>query len=227
MDYLISVSERTKQLVCNRGIRWNNHEVKYIGVNFAANKHHISNININSSDIALGYLGYMRHDKGYFFLLYMLENISSDIAKRIHLHLAAKCSQSHEIERLENLSKRLASITYFNGYNHKNINTILQNIELGIIPSLWEDCLPQVAYEYVCHGVPILVSDMGGAREISDNELFVYKAKSICSFEERLRYFADNKEKLNTFWDKYNTPNTVEKHCCDLIKIYTNNNCNS
>ena len=51
-----------------------------------------------------------------------------------------------------------------NGYAKSEQGRLLGEIDLGVIPSLWEDNLPQVAIEYIASGIPIVASDAGGTK---------------------------------------------------------------
>ena len=224
IDLIISVSKRTHDVVCKRGIRDNNHKVVYIGTKFAEKMpSHPREQAFTAEDtiLSIAYLGYVRHDKGYYYLIWLLENLPEYLAKHINFTVAARYPDDHELYRLMELEKRLNSLKYYNGYTHETLPEILKNTELGIVPVLWEDCLPQVAIEFVCHGIPILSSDLGGAQEIGNNPNFVYISKDKNSFEEKIASFIYNKNRLNTFWDTFTPPKTIEKHVEELDSIYS------
>lgn len=223
IDLIISVSKRTHDVVCKRGIRENNHKIIYIGTKFAEyldQYKKYKKYNNEDTNLSIAYLGYMRHDKGYYYLLWMLENLPEFISKHITFIVAARCNNNNEIDRLINLEKKLNSLKYYNGYTHNNLHKILQNVDLGIVPVLWEDCLPQVAIEFVCHGVPVLCSDLGGAHEIGNNKNFIYKSKDKNDFEEKIISFIFNKNRLNLYWDNFKNIKTIEDHVNEIQKIY-------
>lgn len=220
IDILISVSKRTHDVVCKKGIRTDNHKVMYIGTSFAKKSNVTEREYLQDDILSLAYLGYMRHDKGYFYLLWLLENMSDYLARHINLTVAARCFNSNELERLKKIEKRLYSLNYYNGYTHKNLDKILSGIDLGVVPVLWEDCLPQVAIEFVCHGIPILTSDLGGARELGKNDNFVYSAKSKSDFEDKVASFVYNKSRLNGFWENCLQQKTVAEHVDEIDALY-------
>ena len=51
---------------------------------------------------------------------------------------------------------------------------MLADVDLGVVPHLWEDCYPQVTVEFVCNGVPVIVSNLGGAKEVSSQPDFEF-----------------------------------------------------
>lgn len=220
IDELISVSQRTKEVVCKRGIRNSHHSVLYIGTKFAELPYKNKEFS-NTEDITIAYIGYMRHDKGYYYLLYLLEKIDINIARKINFIVAARTNNTHEINRLQQLSQRLKSVIFHNGYTHDNLSSILEKAELGIVPVLWEDCLPQVVYEFVCNGIPVLSSDLGGAKEIANNSKFFYKSKCIDDFENKLAFLLQNKQELKSFFSSGIRPLTINEHINELTNLYT------
>src|SRR5262249_23128484 len=65
-------------------------------------------------------------------------------------------------------------------------------IDLGIVPVLWEDNLPQVAIEFVGSGLPVLSSDLGGAQELLDCPRLTFRAGSFKDFFAKLQGVVDD-----------------------------------
>ena len=106
----------------------------------------------------------MRRDKGFFFLLDALADLPEDLARRVHLVVAAPKGSEATMVRLHGLTDRLASIDYADGYNHDNLDTILSAADVGVVPVLWEDNLPQVAIEMHARHIPLLTLTAAGPR---------------------------------------------------------------
>lgn len=68
--------------------------------------------------------------------------------------------------------KKFHKVKIIHGYSHADLHNILTGVNLGVIPALWEDNLPQVAIEMVAFGVPILSSSAGGASELTRSDAF-------------------------------------------------------
>ena len=223
IDFLISVSQRTHDVVCKRGIRKDRHDVIYIGTKVAekADRYPKEKDYQDDNILTIAYLGYMRHDKGFYYLLWLLENLPEFILRHINFTLAARLSDARTAERLKKLKSKLYGMAYYNGYTHDTLEEILENVDLGIVPVLWEDCLPQVAIEFVCHGIPILSSDLGGAQELGSNENFVYIAKDKEDFIEKLAPFIYNKNNLNSFWKNFKPCKKIDEHVMELEEVYS------
>ena len=123
-------------------------------------------------------------------------------------------------ERIECLRERMAEIKIYDGYRHEDLPQILTDVQLGIVPNLWEDNLPQVAIEMKAYGIPILTSDRGGAKELTIAEDFCFRAGDVGDFHEKLSAFAAAPERLGGYWANAPKLPTMEEHIEDLMKYY-------
>jgi glycosyltransferase involved in cell wall biosynthesis len=162
--------------------------------------------------IRIAYLGYMRRDKGFYFYLRALEKMPAGLARRLGLVFAAKVTDLHAYHRIKRMAHRFDAVTFYDGYTHAQLPRILSGVDLGVVPVLWEDNLPQVAIECVASGVPVLTSDRGGARELLDCPALVFKAGSRADFYARLRAVLDDPALLRTALAGRARLDTPEEH---------------
>lgn len=120
------------------------------------------------------------------------------------------------------LTRRLNKVTFIDGYSHDELEGLLSDVHLGIIPVIWEDNLPQIAIEMVSFGVPILASSAGGASEISQSEYFKFKVGSIEDFIKKLTFLMDNEDIFDDFWLNKDKLTSMESHINFLKLIYKN-----
>lgn len=218
-DQTLAVSKRTSAVLAARGVDPSRIAVSYIGT--AHKQAFLQAVRITSFEtLNLGYLGYARPDKGFFFLLNALESMPAPLACRIELTIAALVKDAAVQERIEALRSRLKSVTHHDGFTHATLDRVIAPVNLGIVPVLWEDNLPQVAIEMVSRGIPILTSDRGGAGEIADNADFSFKAGSATSLHECVAAIIDGRVALGSFW--LNPPRiySMEEHVTDLMQYY-------
>lgn len=223
IDIVLCVSERVKKIAVKMGVSPYKCIVQYIGTKHADYASKFPNIISHNGLITMGYLGYMRRDKGFYFLLDTLEKIPQSLANSINIVIAAPITDKSAYNRLISLKSKFHSVDIFDGYRPENLKDILHDVNLGVVPVLWEDNLPQVALEFTAYGIPILTSDLGGAQEITMSNDFIFKAGDSDDFILKLSKIISNRNSLFEFW-----PNETEKHiltsvknhCEDLIKIY-------
>lgn len=223
IDVVLCVSQRVKNIAVKMGVAPSKCIVQYIGTKHADYAPDFPNIVSHNGTITVGYLGYMRRDKGFYFLLNTLEKMPQKLADSIHVVIAAPITDKSAYQRLIRLKHKFQSVKIFNGYRPENLKAILSSVNLGVVPVLWEDNLPQVALEFTAYGIPILTSDLGGAQEITMSKNFIFRAGDSNDFILKLSRIISNKTSFSEFW-----PNETEKHiltsvsdhCEALLKIY-------
>ena len=223
VDTCLAVSDRVRDISIKMGIDKNKVFTNYIGTAFGEKTIIKKKIDLKSDKLTIAYMGYFEKMKGFDFLIEALETLPDEIAKKIKFICYAKIKIDEDKQRVEkvlNLNKKLDSSKHFNGYNHSELKDILSNIDLGIVPVIWEDNLPQVAIEYVAHGVPVLCSDLGGAHELSKNKSFIFKSGSIEDFHNKLTKIVNNKQMLEEYFDSVMKLRSMKDHVDELFKYY-------
>lgn len=219
MDVILAVSKRVYDIAIENNILKNKLVLSYIGTRVAEFQIGKSNCKCGKY-FKIGYLGSNLdyEEKGYPFLLNALESMDKKYAQKIDLVLTTTtCGKDYEIhERLNNFH----NVEIIHGYKHEDLNGILTEVNLGIIPVLWEDNLPQVAIEMVAFGVPILSSDAGGASELTKSKAFKFKSGNKKDLLDKLYALVDQKVNLSEFWDNHDGLCTNQEHYEQIEKIY-------
>lgn len=219
-DRVLAVSERTKTVLVNHSLDARNIRVSYIGNSRATAAPSLRRTGF-TDPLHIAYFGYARRDKGFFFLMRALRALPEHVAKRIHLTVAVRVNDKDPVIGLVGrLAKTLHGVSLHNGYDARSMPALLSNVSLGIVPSLWEDNLPQVAIEYVSAGIPVLVSDLGGASEIASNAAFVFEAGSIPSFAQALEAIVSGRVRLGDFWRSEPNIRSMTTHVEELLQMY-------
>ena len=149
-----------------------------------------------------------------------LEKLPPETAAKMKLTLAVKITDRETQARIESLRKTMAGIRVYDGYTHEDLPEILTDVQLGIVPHLWEDNLPQVAIELKAYGIPILTSHLGGAKELTLSKDFCFRAGDVEDFNEKLCAFTANPERLGEYWLGAPKLPTMEEHIEELMKYY-------
>lgn len=222
IDIVLAVSDRVKEIAVSRGLDPSKILTSYIGTLVAEHPLNKCNTNINAEPFNVIYMGYMKKPKGFNFFLDSITELSKN-NKDIHFKLVAKYktkSNYKELFKVKMLQRKYNNIELINGYTSSNQKDLLQGCNLGVVPVLWEDNLPQVAIEQIAYGVPILVSDLGGAKELVNNNDFIFKAGNQKEFIEKLLKIKNDRKKLEEFWENNSKLTTMDKHIKDILNIY-------
>lgn len=219
MDSILAVSKRVFDIAVENGIQKEKLLLSYIGTRVAEFQIAKSNSEIGKF-FKVAYLGSNLgyEEKGYPFLLNTLEKVDAVYASGMDLVLTT--TTKGQDETIRRRLKAFHHVEIIHGYNHGDLNGILRGVNLGIIPVLWEDNLPQVAIEMVAFGVPILCSDAGGASELCKSKNFKFKAGDTEDFLEKLYTILDKKVNLEEFWVNHDGLCTNQKHYKQIEDIY-------
>jgi glycosyltransferase involved in cell wall biosynthesis len=219
-DRVLVVSNRVREIALDYGIAQERVEQLYIGSRFAENR-----IPLRVCDhdyLKIAYLGYERRDKGFYHFVEALEAMPRSAARKISVLIGAKLGSPLTLERLQRLAVEFRDFEIVDGYEHGALDKLLEDVDLGIVPVLWEDNLPQVAIEFVAHGVAVLSSDLGGAKELCGaNPKFVYRNGNVDDFINKILYFLDHREALATYGDHALDLMDMERHVSIMVdRVY-------
>ena len=217
---IIAVSKRSAEVAKGFNIHGTKLSVLYIGTEQAEQIKLKRDPPEKGEVITFLYMGYMRRDKGFYFLLSVLEDLPRESASKMRIVIAAPITDYDVAQRLKEIALKYPEIIVYDGYTHNNLPEILQDVHVGIVPVLWEDNLPQVAVEMVSNGIPIITSDLGGAAELSQCKKFVFKAGSKEQIEQIINGIIDDPSSLKTYWDETLTLRTMSMHIDELFKLY-------
>lgn len=222
-DSVLCVSDRVGEVAAKFGIAPALIQTSYIGTRHAERFEHTHpkpSIVKPDGSLTIAYLGYMRRDKGFFFLLEALEALPQKLAERINVVIASRLIDQPTMDRITALSERYASLLFADGYTHEQLDTILEEADLGVIPVLWEDNLPQVAIEMHARHIPLLTSDLGGAQELGNCKNMVFKSGSTTDFAKKIGAILDGKVSTEDYWKNAMAPHSMAEHLDELHKVY-------
>lgn len=222
-DKVLCVSERVKEVAQHHGLNESILETCYIGTRQAgkfAETTPKDSILPADGILTLGYMGYMRRDKGFYFLLKALEALPPEMAARIRLIVCAKKDTKKLMDRLASLQNTLAAVLYADGYTHDELDDIIAQMDVGLVPVLWEDNLPQVAIEMHARHIPLLTSDLGGAQELGNFPDMVFKAGDVAAFHTRLAALLNGEITQAEYWENPMAPLSMEQHIDNLLGHY-------
>ncbi|MCB1388706.1 MAG: glycosyltransferase [Rhodobacteraceae bacterium] len=222
-DTVLCVSDRVRQIALHHGIHASRLQTMYIGSAEAAEWHYShprADFVGTDGTVRLAYLGYMRRDKGFHFLMRALKALPGPMARRVRLTVAAKAGDAEAMAALEALRPHLAEVRHVDGYSHADLRALLADVDLGVIPVVWEDNLPQVAIEMHARHIPLLTSDRGGAQELGRNPDFVFRADSIDSFNRVLGRVLDRGVTPADYWAHAIAPTSLPDHVQALLDLY-------
>ncbi|CAN2046371.1 Glycosyltransferase family 4 protein [Candidatus Magnetomoraceae bacterium gMMP-1] len=142
------------------------------------------NKKINKKIILLS-IGRLIERKGFEYLIKALKN--ADEIKTIII------GDGYLKSHLEQLSKKLQLNIEFLGFkNHNEIKNYLQKADIFVLPSLNEGMSNAVLEAMAC-GLPLIITDVGGSRELVKSNGFIVKKKSSEEINKVLKKYLSNR----------------------------------
>ena len=136
------------------------------------------------------------------------------------ISIAARFTDPEAVLKLNKLSCKFSSFELLDGYDHSTLPSILEKTNVGVVPVLWEDNLPQVAIEFYAHGASVLASDLGGAHELSHANDFTFKGGDIAMLCESIKKIVSNPSITSSYFESGIKLSTVSQHFNELKKVY-------
>lgn len=111
--------------------------------------------------LRLVFLGVAEPHKGLPLLIEALERMT--VAELARIDLALHARGVHTLDaRLSRLRPRLSGLNLSDGYRHCALPELLADRDLGVVAPIWWDNAPQVVFELLALGVPVLGAAIGG-----------------------------------------------------------------
>lgn len=214
-DGELCVSKRVAEIARKEGIDSNKIYVDYIGTKVAETSMGHCQTDVDTPNLTILYMGYANVEKGFYKLIETLEKFTKDEAKNIRIKFAA---QIKDISILDKIKEIFDDVVVYQGYVKDEIPLIIKDVNLGIVPPLWEDNLPQVALEMIAYGIPIITSVNGGAQELNSHPAF--KFEDNVDLKEKILNIQSNRQLLVDYWKHSVTLTTMHQHLLNLMRIY-------
>jgi glycosyltransferase involved in cell wall biosynthesis/SAM-dependent methyltransferase len=113
----------------------------------------------------MGFFGRFMEQKGFLILIDAMERLLAEGAPR-PFHLVAVGSGDYIRECRAEIARRACLQGHISFLDYTpDITPILRQVELVVMPSLWEAC-PLLPMEAMCAGIPVLGSNCVGLREV-------------------------------------------------------------
>ena len=222
-DRVLCVSDRVRQIALLHGIHAERLQTLYIGTAEAAEwQKTLPHPGFLAPDgtLHLAYLGYMRRDKGFHFLMQALQALPLVQARRLRLTVAARSGDAGAMAGLNALRPHLAEVRHVDGYTHDDLTALLADVALGIVPVQWEDNLPQVALEMHARHIPLITSDRGGAQELGRAPAFVFRAGDAQDLHRVLYRVLEGAVQPADYWTRAQPPTSMDEHLDALLEVY-------
>lgn len=182
------------------------------------------NIKSVSKNLRFGYIGSLQPSKGVDVLIEAFNQIkiSSNLELTIYGELVKSGFYSDYCQLLR--KKAVSKSIHFAGkFMRENLSKIFNEIDVLIVPSIWNENCPNVILEALSFKIPVIASRIGGMTElIEDGKTgLLFNAGDSKDLYSKIKIFVDNPELIKSFSLDINPPVDIKEHTKLIKKIYT------
>jgi len=209
IDIFISPSHTLKDFFINQGI--DKDKIQYLKYGFNTKKIiYNKKVFTKNSKINFGFMGRVIPTKGIKVLVDTFKKLPNE-----KLSIYGNIGIQKRFLETKN-------IVFKGAYDNNNINTVLNDIDVLIVPSIWYENAPLVIQEAFLAGIPVITSDIGGMAELVKDKIngFTFKVGSCEELEILIKNISNNPIILNNLVSSRNIVVDIEDDVKEIIKIY-------
>ena len=209
IDVFISPSNTLRNFFINQGVSSN--IIRFLKYGFETKKIMYRRKRFNSlSKIKWGFMGRIIPTKGIECLIGAFKYLPNET-----LSIYGSVGSSKRFIESENI--------YFKGsYNNDEINEVLSEIDVLLVPSIWLENSPLVIQEAILAGVPVITSNIGGMKELIQNGKngFTFDVGDTNALVKLISKISGNPELLNDLKIERDTVVDIKDDAKAIVKIY-------
>ncbi len=171
--------------------------------------------------LRVAFLGAMVRHKGPHVLIAALRTLPRDIPISVTFH--GKLEEYPDyIASLRALAGDDARIRFAGGYQPGELNAILADTDLVVVPSLWYENTPLVIYEAHAAGTPVLASNLGGMAEAVRDGVdgLLFPPNDATALAALLQQLATDRTRIRALAAQTLVPMSVATHVNRLEALY-------
>lgn len=195
---------------------------RYLDINSKGKVISISHSNINnhkkrkefSDKVSFSYLGPVSVRKGFFDLKGVLDNLYNEGLTNFKLNIYST------------IDDKIPYLSQNKPYSYNQLETIMNNTDVLIVPSIWSETFGFTVLEALSYGVPVIVSSNVGAKDLLDKYKSGIIYDNIDELEKELRKILLNPKEILSKINQYIVSNVeikdINKHNEEIMNLYKN-----
>ncbi len=124
---------------------------------------------LDPNAVTLGYIGTLQYHKGVHVLIDGFRRVDAS-----NLRLKIWGDSFHERQYEKKVRAAAADdprIEFLGPYDHDQLRTVLEQVDMVVVPSIWYENAPLTITSALAAGVPVITSDIGGMAEFVQHEV--------------------------------------------------------
>lgn len=167
--------------------------------------------------IRFGFIGGVMPQKGVHLLALAAKQFAPEVAE-FHIYGFSGDAYRNVLDRIDT-DKRLI---YHGEYKYEDLAEIGKNIDVAVVPSVWEDCAPLVILELIAMHLPVIGTAIGGITDfiIPDRTGWLFNYNDEVGLINRLQFCIDNPAIIRHMRENMPTAYSFTQYSEQLKKIY-------
>jgi len=209
LDLIHCSSHRLKEIFCQAGVL--NKKIRVISLS----NPNITNISPkpireNKYPVVFGYAGGEYTHKGYHVLLKAFSKLDQNKSKLIMWQVKqSKWIKNYNIEIREK-------------YKPKEINKAFEDIDVGVVPSIWEEAFGMIGIEFLTAKIPVIGSKVGGIPDwLKDKKNgFLVCPGDTDDLVKKMNMFISKPELIAKFQKQTKPWKSFSDHIDEILQVY-------
>jgi len=216
-DILLPISKRTRDIYETFGV---NEKIMKVVPSFSGAIATIRSRPVRpaSLPISFGYIGGLNLNKGVHILIKAFKKLPQD---KTRLLIYGKSTDPAYLKILEKEASGL-NVEFRGPYSLKQINQVFSEIDIGIIPSIWEEAYGLVGQEFLAARIPVIGSKIGGIPDyiIDGRNGFLVKAGDSDDLSKKMLLFIERPELIEKMQHNIHKPMTIRSYVSQISGLY-------
>jgi hypothetical protein len=167
--------------------------------------------------LRIGFIGSVLPHKGVHVLAAALQLLPPEL---VECHVFGGGPDSFR-EMLAEIDRN-GVLRFRGGYETEQLPDVLRELDLAVVPSVWEDCAPLVVAEALAARLPVVASRMGGIPDFVDEARtgFLVEQRDPEALAAALRRFLDDPQLLGRMQAAIEAPKGFDAYLDELLVHY-------
>lgn len=222
VDVTLAVSSRQKELLTEFGAKENKITVvhqsnKSADLLWLDSKLAKENSRALKLPLKVGFIGGVMPQKGVHMLAAAAQAFDKTDAE---FHIYGFVFPAY-LDQLRKIDIR-GNLIFHGEYKQEQLTMIASQIDIAVVPSVWEDCAPLVVLELHAMRLPVIAAKIGGIPDFIDEGVngFLYEYNSVDKLKDKIRFCVNNTDIVSTMRQKLIPVHSFNKYINHLEYIY-------
>ncbi len=218
LDSIIANSQRVKEIYVSMGVEKEKIHVLY-PINRVVDSIKPKTFRGNQYPIVFGFVGGASFHKGINILINAFRQIGQNRSKLI---IYGVSKESPRLPYLLEISRGL-NIEFRNSFKENERQQVLEEIDVGVIPSVWEETLGIVGIEFLKARIPVIGSRIGGIPEYIDEGKtgYLFEPRNSRKLAEKMKLFIDDPNLILVMQHHIKPLGTFSQHIKEVLDVYS------